>query len=60
VLATGTKIRAFLQKESKAIGPKILWHVKEPYRPFLAKFLLFCYQMSLLVTAREVWWMNHE
>jgi hypothetical protein len=27
---------------------------------FLAKFLLFCYQVSLLVTVRELWWMNQE
>jgi hypothetical protein len=27
-------------------------------RPFLARFLLLPYQMSLLVIARELWWMN--
>jgi hypothetical protein len=27
---------------------------------FLAKFLLLRYQMSLLVIAGKVWWMNQE
>jgi hypothetical protein len=27
---------------------------------FLAKFLLLRYQVSLLVTARDLWWKNHE
>jgi hypothetical protein len=27
---------------------------------FFAKFLLLCYMMSLLVIARELWWMNQE
>jgi hypothetical protein len=28
--------------------------------PFLAEFLLLWYQMSLLIIARELWWMNQE
>jgi hypothetical protein len=28
--------------------------------PFLAKILLLCYQLSLLVVAREFWLMNKE
>jgi hypothetical protein len=43
---------------------KILWNVKEPYRqnsrPFLAKLLLLRYLVPLLVTVRELWWMNQE
>jgi hypothetical protein len=27
---------------------------------FLAKFLLLCYYVSLLITARELWWVNKE
>jgi hypothetical protein len=34
--------------------------VKENSRVFLARVLLFCFQMSLLATAREFWWMNQE
>jgi hypothetical protein len=29
-------------------------------RPFLATFLLLCYQMAFLVNARELWGMNQE
>jgi hypothetical protein len=27
---------------------------------FIAKFLLLCHQEFLLITARELWWMNQE
>jgi hypothetical protein len=50
---------------------EILWRVKDPYSMkdilvqknsclFLAKFLLLCYQVFLLVTARELRWVNQE
>jgi hypothetical protein len=50
---------------------KILRHVKEPYKykkiyfvgkihSHLAKFLLLCYCVSLLVIAKELWWINQE
>jgi hypothetical protein len=52
---------------------KILYHVKDPYkyekryllrrqnsRPFLAKFLLLLYWVSMLVIAIQLWWMNQE
>jgi hypothetical protein len=29
-------------------------------RSFLAKILLLRYQMSLLVTSKELWWVNQE
>jgi hypothetical protein len=54
-----------------AVPCKILCHVKEPYimkrdtsrqnsRIFLVKSLLLRYQISLLVIARELWWINKE
>jgi hypothetical protein len=51
---------------------KVLWHVKDPYSvkevlnlwekftDLSCKFLLLHYQVSLLVTARELWWVNRE
>jgi hypothetical protein len=60
--------------EVKLLAPcrKFLWHVKEPcevwkryfisniHGHLLLKFLLLSYQVSLLVIARELWWVNQE
>jgi hypothetical protein len=40
-------------------GMKEMLH-RQNSQPFLAKFPLLRYQMSLLVIARELWWMNQE
>jgi hypothetical protein len=60
----------FLRRGSKAVGlmSKTLWHVKQPYeyersnirRPFFANFLLLCNYISLLVIAKQLWWVNQE
>jgi hypothetical protein len=62
----------FLRRGSKAIICKILRYVKESHEyerdaswaeftgHFLAKFLVLRYFISLLVTARELWWTNQE
>jgi hypothetical protein len=50
---------------------KILRSVKDPYSvkeilvgqiqgEFLGQFSLLCYYVSLLVTARELWWVEQE
>jgi hypothetical protein len=59
--------------EVKPSAPRRLYHVKDPYkyekryllrrqnsRPFLAKFLLLLYCVSMLVIAIQLWWMNQE
>jgi hypothetical protein len=46
VLAIIPKVREILRRQNSP--------------PFLAKFFLLRYHVSLLVTARELWWMNQE
>jgi hypothetical protein len=51
-------IRFYGMLKTLEVWKKILR--KKHSRTFLAKFLLLPYYVSLLVTARELWWIYHE